>query len=149
MCRGARDRPLSRGAMAINRRSATALSAFVTAVVLGMFVAGLLGLDARAGRRVGFTSRVADRREPALKWRGELTYPEAARQEGVEGTVKLKVLVTETGKVGQVQVIQSSGDRRLDRAAAEWVKTWRYLPAVQNGQPRKIHTRATVKFDLQ
>ncbi len=42
----------------------------------------------------GFISRVADRKQPEVIYRGTLSYPPAAVEEGVEGTVKLKVLVT-------------------------------------------------------
>ena len=96
----------------------------------------------------GFTSRVADRLEPEVIWKGALEYPEAAIADGREGVVRMQVLVTETGQVAEVKVVSSSGDRRLDAAAKEWVSRWRYRPAVQDGQPRRVQTHATVRFEL-
>jgi protein TonB len=92
---------------------------------------------------------VADRLEPEVVAKGTLDYPPSAAAEGVAGTVRLEVLVTETGSVADVQVTASSGDRRLDEAAREWVHRWRYRPAVQDGKPRRVYTHATVEFELR
>jgi len=97
----------------------------------------------------GFSSRVADRQAPRVVRKGSLEYPPSAVAEGVQGTVRLKVLVTEEGEAAEVEVVDSSGDRRLDAAAAEFVKGWRYLPAVQDGEPRRVHTYARVEFELK
>lgn len=96
----------------------------------------------------GFTSRVADRREPEVLRKGTLEYPASAVTDGVEGTVRLRVFVGEAGDVLEAEVIESSGDRRLDVAAAEFVRRWRYRPAVQDGKPRRVHTEAKVTFKL-
>lgn len=97
----------------------------------------------------GFQSRVADRRVPEVVSKGALEYPASAAADGAEGRVKLKVMVTEEGRVAEVGVAESSGDTRLDAAAAEFVRGWRYLPAVQNGTPRRVYTHATVEFELR
>jgi periplasmic protein TonB len=91
----------------------------------------------------------ADRSQPKVVQKAKQVYPEEAAAEGVEGTTVLTVLVTETGTVAEVKVERGSGDRRLDRAAMDCVRRWRYLPAVQNGQPRRVYTRATVSFKLK
>jgi protein TonB len=80
--------------------------------------------------------------------KGRLAYPEAAAAEGVEGTCVLRVLVGEKGEVIEVEVTRSSGDRRLDKVALDFVRQWRYRPAVQDGKPRRVNTRATVQFAL-
>jgi protein TonB len=81
--------------------------------------------------------------------KGTLKYPPSAQEEGIEGTVRLKVLVVETGSVAEVEIDVSSGDRRLDAAAKQWVQGWRYRPAAQNGKPRRVQTYATVEFELR
>lgn len=93
--------------------------------------------------------RLADQVEPRLTRRIQPDYPPAAEQEGVEGTVRLRVLVNERGRVGQVEVTASSQDRRLDRAAVVAVRQWRYSPAVQDGVPRAVWTHASVTFSLK
>jgi len=96
-----------------------------------------------------FVSRVADRQQPEVIKKGVLTYPQGALEDGAEGTVQLRVLVTETGEVASVEVTRSSGDRRLDAAAKEFVRGWQYRPAVQDGKPRRVHSTATVVFELR
>lgn len=102
-----------------------------------------------AGAGSGFSSRVADRREPAVTWKGSLEYPGSAVEDGVEGMVRLQVLVNEAGEVAEAEVIESSGDQRLDSAAIEFVAGWRYRPAVQDGTPRAVYTYARVEFLLK
>jgi TonB family protein len=103
---------------------------------------------ASGGEGSGFVSRVADRAEPEVVSKGKLSYPESAVEQGVEGRVELKVLVTEAGAVAEVEVVRSSGDRRLDEAAKAFVRGWRYRPATQDGRPRAVHSLATVTFEL-
>jgi TonB family protein len=97
----------------------------------------------------GFQSTLADRSDPKIVSTGRQTYPKAAADDGIEGTVILKVLVNETGNVEEATVLTGSGDKRLDRAAIEYVSHWKYLPAVQDGKPRRVMTKARVAFKLQ
>jgi protein TonB len=108
-----------------------------------------VGRGSGGGAGGGFTSRLADRQEPEVVWKGQLSYPQSAAEAGLEGTVRLRVLVMENGGVGEVTVTGSSGAAVLDRAAAAWVKKWRYRPAVQDGIARRVYTQARVKFELE
>ena len=56
-------------------------------------------------------------------------YPLVARRNGEQGTVTLKVLVTPDGTPASVAVEHTSGSTRLDEAATEAVRTWRFIPA--------------------
>ncbi|NJR71849.1 MAG: TonB family protein [Gammaproteobacteria bacterium] len=56
-------------------------------------------------------------------------YPQLARKLGEQGRVLLRVIVNETGRAEQVTLYQSSGFMRLDLAALEAVKRWRFSPA--------------------
>jgi len=53
-------------------------------------------------------------------------YPEIARLRGYEGTVRLKVEVLASGKVGSITVQESSGYEILDRSALKTVKDWHF-----------------------
>jgi protein TonB len=66
--------------------------------------------------------------------RPEARYPEDAAAEGVTGKVRLKVVVDPRGEVEDALVVRSSGDDRLDRAAEEAVRRWRYRPARRGGR---------------
>ena len=62
-------------------------------------------------------------------------YPEDAVLRGEHGTVVLVIHVDPLGLPSGIDVAQSSGYASLDRAALQAVKTWRFLPAVKDGQP--------------
>ncbi len=53
---------------------------------------------------------------------------------GEQGTVVLTVMVRSDGSAGDVEVKSSSGFPRLDRAAVDAVKTWRFVPATVDGK---------------
>jgi protein TonB len=76
------------------------------------------------------------------------TYPSASRRAGEEGTVRLKVLVDERGRPQQVQVAKGSGFERLDAAAIEAVKKWRFVAATDGTKAIQAWTQVAVTFKL-
>ncbi len=56
-------------------------------------------------------------------------YPESARQQGIQGTVMLKIQILSNGRPGFVSVYRSSGNGSLDDAAVEAVQQWRFIPS--------------------
>ncbi|BBB91976.1 MAG TPA: energy transducer TonB [Methylomusa anaerophila] len=80
---------------------------------------------------------------------GEPDYPQVARQNGWEGTVKLRVLVSEQGLVEDVQVIASSGYSQLDQAALAGVRRWQFSPALKEGMPVAEWVAVPVRFTLR
>lgn len=56
-------------------------------------------------------------------------YPAIARRMHEEGKVVLRVFVSEQGAPQEVQMRTSSGHARLDEAALEAVRRWRFVPA--------------------
>ena len=75
------------------------------------------------------------------KWRllvervGNLNYPEAAKQQKLEGTLILDVAISANGKVDKVRVLESSGHKILDDAAERIV----YIAAPFDRFPESIH----------
>ncbi|CAM8643206.1 TonB Periplasmic protein TonB, links inner and outer membranes [Oxalobacteraceae bacterium] len=61
-------------------------------------------------------------------------YPKMSLRLGEQGTVVLTVMVKSDGSASDVEVKSSSGFARLDRAAADAVKTWRFNPATVDGK---------------
>jgi protein TonB len=56
-------------------------------------------------------------------------YPPLSRRMGEEGKVILRVLVSAQGAADSVEVKSSSGSQRLDDAAVNTVKLWKFIPA--------------------
>jgi TonB family protein len=73
-------------------------------------------------------------------------YPEAAKVDHVEGHVVVKAIISSSGTVQDVRVIE--GDPLLRSAATEAISKWRYRPYLLNGQPVDVATTITVDFTL-
>lgn len=76
------------------------------------------------------------------------TYPPSARRAGEEGSVQLRILVDERGLPGEVQITKSSGFARLDQAAIEAVRRWRFVAATHGSQPVVAWTQVAITFRL-
>jgi TonB family protein len=73
-------------------------------------------------------------------------YPDLARQTGVDGEVRLRVLVGPDGRVVTTQIVKSIP--MLDDAAVAAVLRWRFAPATRNGVPVCAWTAVPVRFTL-
>lgn len=63
-------------------------------------------------------------------------YPAVARRLGQQGVVALQLMISPSGEVTAVDIVQSSGFPELDQTAAAWVKArWKYKPAVLGVSP--------------
>jgi len=78
----------------------------------------------------------------------EPTYPPASRRASEEGTVRLKVLVDESGRPKDVQVAQSSGFSRLDEAAKQAVRRWKFVAATDGSKAVSVWTQVSITFRL-
>jgi protein TonB len=76
------------------------------------------------------------------------TYPPLSRRKGEEGRALLRVLVSETGEATEVQLEKSSGSERLDQAAIDAVKNWRFIPARKGSQALSAYVLVPIKFSL-
>ncbi|VGO14912.1 hypothetical protein PDESU_03482 [Pontiella desulfatans] len=76
------------------------------------------------------------------------TYPRTSQRRGEEGTVVLSIEVLSTGKAGKVEVVESSGFRRLDDAAVHAAKKATYAPAKQFGRHIDSKLIQPLIFDL-
>jgi protein TonB len=86
--------------------------------------------------------------ELKTKTRVEPAYPSASRRAGEEGTVRLKVRVDERGRPQEVAVTKGSGFARLDRAAIEAVRKWRFVAATDGSKPVTAWTQVAITFRL-
>lgn len=75
-------------------------------------------------------------------------YPEAAREDGLEGLVRLAVEVDAQGRVSAVRWDARSGVMLLDIAARDAVRLWRFEPARQDGQAVASTVRVALQFRL-
>lgn len=75
-------------------------------------------------------------------------YPPRCLRMGIEGTVRVRVLVGEDGRVQEVTIGKSSGEAALDEAALEAVRHWRFEPAKSDGVPVRAWAVVPIEFKL-
>lgn len=76
-------------------------------------------------------------------------YPALSRRLGEEGTVTLEILVKANGMVGEVKLKNSSGYKRLDDAAINAIKRWKFVPASQAGVAIDYWYEIPFEFNLR
>lgn len=81
-------------------------------------------------------------REPTV------TYPQVSLRMRETGDLVLRVLVDETGHVEQVELQQSSGFPRLDKAARDAAAKAVFKPYKENGQPVPVWVLVPFSFKL-
>jgi protein TonB len=75
-------------------------------------------------------------------------YPIESRRKREEGTVRLRVVITTDGRVKTISVAKSSGFERLDEAALETVRKWKFKPGEQSGVPVEAVGFLSIPFKL-
>jgi protein TonB len=76
-------------------------------------------------------------------------YPSFSKRSGEQGEVVVKLIIDETGLVEEVAMLRSSAYPRLDRAATEIGKRYRFKPFLVNGSPARISTNLAIRFNLK
>jgi protein TonB len=75
-------------------------------------------------------------------------YPYESRRLKEQGTVLLDVQLAANGAVERISVRNSSGFPRLDKAALEAVRRWRWSPTLRGGQPVAVRGVVEIPFAL-
>jgi protein TonB len=76
-------------------------------------------------------------------------YPALARRMGEQGKVILRVLVGAAGNAEKIELRTSSGSDRLDAAALDTVRRWRFVPAKQGSEAVSAWVLVPISFSLQ
>lgn len=84
--------------------------------------------------------------EERLVSRIEPDYSEHAREQRLQGTVILNILVDKQGSVSSLSRV--SGDTQLTLLAAKAVRQWKFAPLVRDGAPVSFESRITLDFAL-
>lgn len=76
-------------------------------------------------------------------------YPLESRRRREQGIVVLAVTLDLDGAVAGVSVSRSSGFERLDRAALDAVRRWRWSPTLQGGERVAVRGVVEIPFELK
>jgi len=85
---------------------------------------------------------------PRPTYQAPMQYPKSARSRGVEGYVVLSLLISATGEIEKVQVLEAQPSGVFEDAAQEAVRKWQFEPAQYQGRNVKVWARQRVRFDL-
>lgn len=75
-------------------------------------------------------------------------YPLSSKRLGETGTVLLRVKVSALGRAETVELERSSGYTRLDRAAIDAVRQWKFVPAKQADVAVPAYVLIPLNFEL-
>jgi periplasmic protein TonB len=81
-----------------------------------------------------------------LKHKVQPKYPKEARDNGIQGTVRLHAVIARDGTVAQLEVV--SGHPLLVQSALDAVRQWKYRPTLLNGVPVEVDTTIDVIYSL-
>lgn len=76
------------------------------------------------------------------------TYPSNAMQMSREGRVRVRIDIGADGVPTDSSLVESSGDRDLDRAALQGVRRWRFKPAMAHGAAVASNVTVPIEFKL-
>jgi len=110
-------------------------------VVLGLAFVLALAFAQDKPQRVGPNVQQANRISGVAP-----VYPAEAKQNGIQGTVRLEVTIDKGGRVADLRAI--SGPAELIMSAIDAVKQWVYKPTVLNGEPVMVQTTVDVNYTL-
>jgi TonB family protein len=115
------------------------ISALVLALFASVSLAGAQGQTYKPGNGVTL---------PAVVKEVHPTYTRKAMDEGIQGHVALKVVVLDSGKVGDVSVTKSL-DEGLDQQAVNAAKQWEFKPGTKDGKAVAVEIALEMTFTLK
>ena len=76
-------------------------------------------------------------------------YPRRAVMRGIEGEVVLAFIITETGRVTDIEVISATPPGVFERAAKQALMKWKFKPKVVDGKAVSQHAQQNFVFKLE
>lgn len=76
-------------------------------------------------------------------------YPYLARRQGVQGWVRVRILVDSQGAVSKVILLQSHPQGVFDKTVRRTLKSWRFQPATRDRHPVSTWVQTTIRFNLE
>jgi protein TonB len=77
------------------------------------------------------------------------TYPPVSRRLHEQGTVLMRVRVSRQGAAEEVLIEHTSGSQRLDTAAMDAVRRWRFVPAHRGNEAVEAWVLVPIEFEMR
>jgi TonB family protein len=75
-------------------------------------------------------------------------YPATLKQQGIEGTVLLRTVISTAGVPLEIELLNTSAHPEFVAVSTDAVRQWRYEPTLLNGNPVEVITNITINFTL-
>jgi TonB family protein len=75
-------------------------------------------------------------------------YPASLKQQGIQGTVLLRTVISTAGVPLEIELLNTSAEPEFVAASIDAIRQWRYDPTLLNGVPVEVITEITVNFTL-
>lgn len=76
-------------------------------------------------------------------------YPLSAKRRGIQGEVKVRILINEQGIVEKASIVNARPPGVFDQSVIRCVSRWRFKAGTVGGRPVKALAETTVKFELE
>ena len=83
---------------------------------------------------------------------GNIKYPKVAKENGVEGLVVSRFVVSDKGYVSNIEILKEPGSGcgdEVKRVLNEMSRSTQWIPGAQNGKAVNVAFTLPVKFKLQ
>ena len=95
-----------------------------------------------------FDSEALDRPLTPLS-QSPFIYPLRAKRLGIEGWVKVKLLISRDGTVEQVHILDAEPLEMFEDTVERGIRRWRFTPGTVQGQPVRSWVITTIRFELE
>jgi len=86
---------------------------------------------------------------PAIVKKVEPKYPPDMKEQKIEDSVKMRIVVSKEGKVIDVQPLSTSANQAFLKAAEDALVQWEFQPGRKAGQPVSVIADVEINFRLQ
>jgi len=76
-------------------------------------------------------------------------YPLRAKRLGIEGWVKVKLLISTQGAVEQVHILEAQPPEMFETTVERGIRRWRFTPGTVQGKPVRSWVVTTIRFELE
>ena len=88
--------------------------------------------------------------KPKITKKVDPYFPAAARGLGITGHVSLIAIINPDGKIGEIEIVKASPEKRgFEAAAIDAVKKWRYRPAMLGGKAVAVSFIVNMDFHFR
>ena len=102
------------------------------------------GLDSG---KIGFELGELDT-PPIPVHRARPIYPFKARRKGITGKVTVRFLVTSTGMVDKISIVEARPEKTFDQSVRDCIAKWRFKPGIFEGNPVATWVVLPISFKL-